>query len=450
MSRKTIALIVIIVISLVIGSLLGFYFYLYNKSGSTTDTAPRSTGFFGLFNKKQNEPQATSTIQTITQTTPNTTVIEKIPRLRKITSEPVAGADYVIKDVIATSTEAASTTAKKTPKVITKREVIRWMERGTGNIFETATSSLSNARISNTTISQIQEAYFTDKGDTVIYRKLVSNTDTIETRFGKMQLITPTSTIQSLTTSGLPINISYLSLSPDKTKIFAINNDGARGVISRTDGSSKTTVYDSVYKEWLTEWPTSNGIIMTTKPSGTTEGYSYLFNPETRSFVKILGNKLGLTTLASPDTNKILFSELVQGAYQLNTFDRKTNKTVSLFLKTFPEKCVWSKLEKDIVFCAVPENMPYSTYPDTWYQGRIAFADNIWRINASTGETRQILKSFDEADDALDMTYLTLSAKEDSLLFRNKNDLSLWSYQIKLPEPKAATSTSATTTTPKR
>ncbi len=450
MSRKTIVLISIIFIGLVIGGLFGFYFYLYNTNGGSTATSTSAGGFFsGLFNRKAPEPTApATTTEEILIRNEVGEVVQQIPRLRKITAELTSGADFIIKDVYATTTPA-TTTKSQAPKVIGKAEVIRWLERGTGNIYETATSTLTKTRLSNTTAPQIEEAYFTGNGNAVITRKLVGTTDTVETRYGQLKPITATSTEQSLEFGTISTSISYIAISPDKTRMFSINPIGARGSIAKVDGSSKTTAFDSPFTEWLADWPSTNAIILTTKPSGTTDGLAYLLNPQTRAFTKILGNRKGLTVLVSPDTNKILFGEFAQGEYQLNVADRKTGAVRLLYMKTLPEKCVWSKIETSIVYCGIPTSLPFSTYPDTWYQGVVSFSDSLWRIDTNTGETRLIFGAFDSTDEALDMTYLTLSTKEDAILFRNKNDLSLWSYQLILSTtplaPGAATSTASST-----
>lgn len=448
MSRKTVVLVIFIVLSLLVGGFVGFYFYLYNKTGDTSSIIPRPTGFFGFFTR---DPQPVQISTTTEQVISNPAIQSRpVPRLRKITSEPVAGAAFVMKDVFATTTQQTSTSTKsQPPRIIGKQEVIRWMERGSGNIFETSTSSLGTARISNTTVSQVYEAYFTDKGDSVLTRKVLGVTDNIETRFGRLQTITPTSTEQTLSFVGLPLNITEIALSPDKTRLFTINQTDPVGQISRTDGSNRTNVFNFAFHEWLVQWPATSSVILTTKPSGKAQGFSYLFNPQNTNLSKIIGNKNGLTTLSSPDTNKLLYGEAINGSYQIGVLDRKTGRTLLLYFKTFPEKCVWSLLEKDSAYCAIPDTIPYSTYPDAWYQGRVAFSDSIWKINTATGETREILPSFIQTDEALDMTKLTLSTKEDYLLFRNKSDLSLWGYQLIVPTRNAtstATSTTATTT----
>ena len=67
-------------------------------------------------------------------------------------------------------------------------------------------------------------------------------------------------------------------------------------------------------------------------------------------------------------------------------------------LETLPEKCVWSKADASIFYCAVPENIPADNiYPDVWYQGLMSFSDAIWKVNIKTGEEKENQKENQKA-----------------------------------------------------
>jgi hypothetical protein len=117
--------------------------------------------------------------------------------------------------------------------------------------------------------------------------------------------------------------------------------------------------------------------------------------------------------------------------------------TTDLGINTFPEKCVWSTKERGVVFCAIPESMPIGLYPDTWYQGRILFSDNLWKINTVTMEYRVLSLIRESSGEFVDVENIKLSKNEDYLIFRNKIDLSLWGYN--LLEDVVATSTATST-----
>lgn len=460
-SRKNAFIVIIVIISLVVGGLIGFYFYTKNKNPTPTFLGQNVTTTtktdFGGTNFINTQTPTVQQNQNLPASYDKPQVTKEEPRLRKISSEPIAGSDFINVDILATTTptknieppDSSKVTPqikKIAPKVIGKKETIRYVDRATGNIYETATNTPSLTRISNTTVPKIYESYFVDKDDSLVIRDLIGNTDIIRTRYGNLDFATTSTDEKTLLLSDLPLNIFQLVVSPNKDKIFYITNEQNRGVISRPNGANKINVFDSQLKEWLAVWPTTNSIVITTKASGFAQGFSYLLNPDTRSVTRLLGDILGLTTLPSPDLSKILFSYSTRGSIKLSLYDRKTNEYTDLIYNTLSEKCVWSKKEKDVIFCAVPKNIAFDTYPDVWYQGLITFSDSIIKMNTKTGESRFIIDIQNESKEVVDVINPILSKEEDYLLFTNKTDLILWG--LRLVEPKKDTTISVSTKSP--
>lgn len=456
LSNKTFIIIIVVVVSLLVGSLVGFYFYTKNANKSLVavdqSNSGRSIGY---------DPNSDTTDSPVVETPiPTTTKPLIVPKLRHITNQPIAGANFVTANIYATTSAskniepadnatAKTTTKKPAPKIIGTEERIRWIERATGNVFDTTAANMDVSRISNTTITKLQEAFFTNKGNSLILRDVFGDTDIIRTRFASLSFETPTSTEQSLKTTDLPVNITQIAVSPDKTKTLSIMASGARGILSNADGSGKVGVFDNPFKEWLVQWPNINGIILTTKPSGSVKGYAYLLNPNTKSFSRILGDIEGLTTLASPDLSKVLYSKSANGSMELFVYNTKTSASSDLFVRTLPEKCVWSTniKEKNIVYCGIPQDMIFSTYPDIWYQGLITFSDSVWSINTDTGEQHRIVYPPEEIGSIIDITNPYINPGGRYLIFQNKTDLSLWGLQLKeTPKPVLPTATSTKTT----
>ena len=94
-------------------------------------------------------------------------------------------------------------------------------------------------------------------------------------------------------------------------------------------------------------------------------------------------------------------------------------------LKTLPEKCLFSAINTDIIYCAIPRNIPKSDYPDDWYQGLFFFSDTLWQINLSSGAKKMIL---DEED--FDIINIFSDEKENYLFFQDKRNSTLWSFKL--------------------
>lgn len=447
-SKRTSLIIIILIFSLLVGGLIGFYFYTKNKNpGSTILGGQAGRTNFGGYDPNTPNPNNNNNGSS-SPIVPTSTLTEvKIPKLRHISDVPTAGVDFISTPIYEDlnkniepadlSVSKTKTPVKKQPKLIDTKITIRYIERGTGHIYETATSSLEKERVSNTTEPKIYEALFTDKGDNLILRGLIGSSDVVSTRYASLVLAsTSEGEIKTLETKDLPIQISQVAISPSKTQLFSVMESGIRGILSKVDGGSTVGIFDTPYREWIPTWPEEKNISLTTKASGFAPGFSYLLNTATKGVTRVLGNIYGLTTLVSPDLSKVIYSASGQGTFSLNYLDRKEDIITELSLKTLPEKCIWSKKEKSVLFCAVPENIAFSTYPDVWYQGLINFADSVWKIDVDTGEARLIMNIQEESGEIIDATNLYLSPSEDYLVFTNKTDLTLWGLQLVEPAKK--------------
>ncbi|MDO8659399.1 MAG: hypothetical protein Q7K54_02245, partial [Candidatus Parcubacteria bacterium] len=166
---------------------------------------------------------------------------------------------------------------------------------------------------------------------------------------------------------------------------------------------------------------------LTTKPSSNTLGYMYSTDDAGKNISKVLGNVSGLTTLANPDGKMVLYGD---SNLALNIYHTDTRNSDSLGVKTLPEKCIWNKLG-DVIYCSVPKFIDSASYPDSWYQGEISFNDNLWKIDAKTGNTTLLLDPTTITTEQIDGTKIMLDENENYLFFVNKKDSFLWEYSLK-------------------
>ncbi len=460
MSGSKLVFAIFLIITLSVGGLLGFYFYL-NRT-TTLDqspverTAPAFSGFdqVTLDNTQNNRPAVdlgsysdTSTTTATTTAAATSTVVNTEELLRLISAQPVAGHDYIVRDVdISTTSTPTGTSTQEIQRALRNRKIvqiefIRYILRATGNIFETGTSSTStNDRITNKTIPKLHEAFFNSRGDGVIIRNVLGN-DGVQTRYLSLKPdpALGTSTIQNVSSTDLLVNITQLALSPDKAKLFSIRDFGPTGTISNLDGAAKVTLFESTFKEWLLQWVTTNTILLNTKPSGLTSGYLYSIDAKTGTITKVLGGILGLTSLASKDGQRVLYSATGNNKLELNSYTLKDTSNWTLPAETLPEKCVWGNKYTKVIYCAVPKNVPRANvYPDDWYLGLIHFNDFIWRMNLETGENKIIVDPEKQTTIPLDIINMKLSKNDDYLTFEDKSTLSLWGIKLNSPIPAAA------------
>ena len=95
-----------------------------------------------------------------------------------------------------------------------------------------------------------------------------------------------------------------------------------------------------------------------------------------------------------------------------------------------PNKCVPSNKLSNVVYCGYELTSYDSNFPDNWYRGEQTFTDNIWSINLTTLSATQLVVPEKETGRQLDIIDLYNSPDGKMLYFRNKNDNTLWMYEI--------------------
>ena len=354
-------------------------------------------------------------------------------KLKKVSTFPVSGFGVFMKErfeAIAPQDDPVSGTP--TPPKTELDPFVRYVEKSTGNTYQTFADDIEERQFSSAIIPTVYEAFLGNGGESVIVRYLKDNSNNIETFWGKLPkeyLGGDTSSSNGFTGSFLPENITDMSVSQDKSKVFYLTNTstGSIGTTLMLETGTRSQVFDSSLSEWLSSWPSDNKITLTTKPSYNTAGFMYVVNPNTKSFEKVLSGVNGLTTLMSPDGKKILYSN---NNLSLYVYELETGKSTLLGVKTLAEKCVWDDVS-ELVYCAVPQSVNGIEYPDSWYQGTQSFSDEIWKVNTTTGITYRIASPINLVGVDIDIIKPELDQNGDYLFFLNKKDSYLWEFNLK-------------------
>ncbi len=410
MSKKSFLAVVIVVALLILG--LGVYLLFFTKPNIG---APDNKGTYSPFgnytgSNSSTSPSTSTASSTASDETPNYTNTQNSP-LIKISGSPVAG---------------AGSFERKAPGVSTSTTVVRYTERATGHTMDFDMVSGKTLISSNTTIPSIYKAWWS--GSNLIAQFLDQNRQTVKTYAGSLP-INSTST-KALSGSFLANNIYSLAISPKGNKIFYLQTgDGAEGIVANIDGSGRSQILTFPFNEWQTQWPSDSAITLTTKASSGVPGFMYFLSPSTGTLTKAMGNIEGLTTRTNPSLSHTLYSASTDGGLTAGVYDIKKDLYFDLQNATLPEKCVWSTLNKNIAYCAVPTSIAIGKYPDDWYQGNVSFVDNIYKMDVSLPSMNLIYSL--PKDQNIDAINLNLDQKENELYFTNKNDFYLWGLDLK-------------------
>lgn len=320
-----------------------------------------------------------------------------------------------------------------------KKDFLRFIDKATGHIYEAPLDTFVANKISNTTIPKVEESLWTQNGTGVVLRYIKTDNRTIESFYTKLATVETTGTedgpVEPKTLEGdfLPQNISSIAVSPLKTSVtYVVGNSLSGGAIfeSNPDGSKIKEIGRLPLKELLISWPKQDTLALTTKASFGTDGVLFFLNRNNGSVSTIL-SKSGLTTLVSPNASKLIYSENSGGLTTSYIYTLSSKKSDRLAVQTLPEKCLWSNVDSNIIYCAVPTSVLLGELPDVWYQGVVSFSDEIWQVDLDTGETRRLAspKSISGVD--IDAINLFTNKQEDYLFFTNKKDDSLWGLRLR-------------------
>lgn len=434
MSKRNFILLIIVLILILAGF---FTFLFFRGSGTGTDEGGGAANFLSQFNPfggGRVQPGTTGTTPVDIsggESTPEGSELE----LLKISSVPVAG--YTIfqkeryKEVTAPAADSAAPEGVVAPLATEFAAAVRYVDRITGNIYQTFADKVEERRFSSTSIPKVQEAFFGGKGESVIMRYLKPDGRTIETFVGNLPkevLGGDAAGDSEIRGIFLPANITDLSVSPDGSRAFYMLDIGENtiGTTYEFVNGKKTQVFDSAFNEWLSQW-NGTGISLTTKPSFVAPGYLYALDTTRKATTQVLGGIYGLTTLRSPDGSMVLYAN---NSLALSLYHVDSKITEPLGVRTLPEKCAWGQ-KSDALYCLVPKLIIGTGYPDAWYQGEISFDDQIWKIDVATGSASILIDpAVVGAGEAVDGIKLALDENEEYLFFINKKDSFLWKLNL--------------------
>ena len=401
--RRTLTITTIVIVLVGVG--VAAYFYFFMRSASVV-VAP--VGSVNLPVAEQGEAPTTGTTTASTSDIPAHAPVTVSARLVQISTGPVVSGEAVV--------DIQAKNASSSPDV-----AVNYIERESGNVFSYLTHAKTITRTSNRTIPGIQSASWLPNGSIAFVRYLSgANFSTINT--------------YALPANGsggffFPQNLAGIAVSSTSVLTLASGVNGSATSLQRTDGTRVATVFSTPLSALRISFA-GKQYLAYTKPSGTLPGDAFLVDSAGR-FSRIAGPRSGLVALASPLGKWVLVSYTRNNnLMQMELVRTTTGETLSLPVATIADKCVWAT-DDSSVYCGVPISPPIdAVYPDDWYQGAVHFSDRIWRIDVSGRYAQLVLDFSKETKGALDAEALAVDPLHTVLVFINKNDSSLWSYQL--------------------
>lgn len=304
-------------------------------------------------------------------------------------------------------------------------DVIRYMEKGTGHIYDITLSDGAETVVSDETLPYVVEALWSPAGTRALLTLEIDGTYA-DTYLGTLTTAEDGST--TLTTESL-YGIAHPAFIRGGAALYYTErtDSGTRGVLYDLKARTRTTVFTLPLREITMLWDIWNerDHYLYTKPALGFEGF--LYRIEKGELIK-MDSAFHLTALRTDADTVIANKNSGSGPYSLmQTYENGTGRFLSL--QTLSEKCAGGG---DWIWCAASSAMNASDFPIAWYQGLVSYADNLYRINRATGEVVLAADLSRLSREQIDATDFLLHT--DRALFRNKRDDSLWLYNITAAE----------------
>lgn len=298
---------------------------------------------------------------------------------------------------------------------------VRYVERGTGYVYQVDLNSKTETELSHTTIQQTSEAIFSASADTVI----ITSYDGYQKKSVVANLTGQTD--QELTLKTLPTGADDLAFKDQNTIYFAISTDKTTSGYSydlRTLAQKKLFAVNA--GDLRAEW--GNGLksmYLVSKPAVGYPGYAYTVSEE------------GIVTPISSEKDGL--TAFMNNSYVVTTF-ASSSEYISEALQNFhvfpqaeamiPQKCAFADMTGPIIWCGGQKSQLNRNFLEDWYKGTVISHDDLWRIDLTSGKAVRLMDLSAGAGRVIDVSGLTAGLQEKALIFENKVDGTLWVYHL--------------------
>lgn len=403
--RRTLIIAALVIVLLGVG--VATYFYFFTGSGITT--APGGNATLPTVGPGTGSGAGSAGANSVSTPVPIS------PRLVRISAGPVVLGEAVI--------DIPAKDASSTPEVS-----VAFIERRSGNVFSYLVRAGTLTRTNNKTVPGIQSASWLPNGTSAFVRYL-SGDDSSTINTYALPADGSGGALAGKQGFFLPQNLSAIAVSSTSVLALASGVNGSAASLVRNDGSQTLELFTTPLSALRVSFAGRNQYLAFTKPSAILPGYAFIVDG-TGHFSRIAGPHNGLVALASPLGTFVLVSYTLNGSLQMELVNVTAGETITLPVATIAEKCVWAA-DESTIYCGIPTSLSTTyAYPDDWYQGATALSDRIWKIDVSGRFAQLVLDFSAEAKTSLDTETPALNPSQTTLVFVNKNDGSLWGYQL--------------------
>ena len=413
-TRTIVEYILISAIVLMLGSLVGWYFFL--RAQTNTTVAQSAARGFGIPIPEGDANGAnSSSFPSARAGTPSTQSNQRPVQLWHVEAKPTAGHSFVGSG---------------------KNLRLHYVDRAGGYVFEANPETGQVLRLTNTLLPKIYEALLSENGHVVL--RSLDTAGGITTFIGTLSTTTDSSNASSsaaaLSGSYLEKNILRISANPITGSLVYVVRGSSGGAVMSAEwnGEKQKTLLESAITSWRPLALADGRSAVIQAAADNVLGYGYELKQGSAPS-PILGPIAGLMMRIRPPTEKsssdaVLWSQSVRGELRLFARINQNATAVQLPVRTIADKCAWAPSGAFIAYCGVPQGSTGQNFLDNWYRGAVHSSDVLWRIDASAGTAEMVFTP--PSNTPLDIEDISVDRAGDYIAFTNAADKSLWLFRV--------------------
>ncbi|MDC1205591.1 hypothetical protein N8083_01965 [Candidatus Pacebacteria bacterium] len=387
--KKSLVITIGVILILIVLGIWGYLLFFGTPSNSNDIFANLG------FGNKVVEPS--DTLATPPENTTTQIDVRKNP-LQQLTTKPVAGFGFVG----------------------SSSDLIRYVERGTGHIFEINLTSGIEKQISLTTIPKVVEAVFSDSGTSVAL--ITENNYTRDIVAGVIDEVA-----NSVNFISLPEHSFEPAFILDTVLHFAVTaENGTTGYELDITTATPVKIFTILLRDVAIVWSADETHVYnrpTTLYKGSLYSVDSVLTTQTSGEYGFVG---GVT-----DTH-YLGSAIVDDTLDSYALDRISKERIPLPITYIPEKCIPTKLTASILWCASPFESPNESFIEDWYKGIVQSPDLLWLVDVELGEAELHSIFLEESGRLIDVDRISIDVFGLAPIFRNKVGNTLWIYDTRI------------------
>ncbi len=377
---------------LIIILVLGIWAYLFTYG--TPENSKEIFTRFGIGNTTQNaENEIPSQNEESVVDVDSIADVGTLQRLKQLTTRPVAGAVFI-------------------------ENGIRYVEQGTGHVYDINLTTGEESLIRGTTIPRSADAIFTKDGSTVAITayEASGNMTTLEEVWKDGQ----PSVAEG---KRLPVGAHELYFGDSTSTLMYLleEESGSSGYSYSTRTGDGKQIFKTVLRDIHVLW--GKTIYVYTTPSSLTEGYIYRISGSDLQYVTSGGR--GLVGFVYDDG--LMITKVANSVVTSYAQDTSGNQILSP-VSVMPEKCVKKPTKRNSLYCSVPIAFDAKKFPDDWYKGIVSYSDILWDVDVTGSRSTVISNFFSESGREIDVAKIGTNEDGTFIYFINKNDNTLWMY----------------------